>query len=639
MAMTGGTAKLVKSGTPSGWPGAINLYVYYKVVSQSAANNTTTLSLGMYVTTPSGWYFGRWDDSSNGSYVGTATSGTNCKTFDGTCPEKTQGTRWLVENQQVTVSHNADGTKTATIYWKWGVSSSWGGFDSNSGSFNVTLTTIPRASSITSASAVTLGNNCSVKWTPNATSFRYKLKFSMGNWSYTTGAIHPNTTSAYTYTGYPIPLDAANQIPNATTGTMTVTLYTYSDSGASAQIGSASSQTFTVTVPNNSSTKPTVTISSLAPVHSLGTAFSGVYVQGKSKVKATVSGSGKYGASVSSSSYTMTVEGKNYGSSAAYTSAYLTGYGSINVTVTVKDSRGFTNTATKAINVIAYSKPKLQAASGESKVICARCDANGNLTDSGTYLKIKAKRVYSKVTDTSGVHHNTCRIQYRYASEGGSYGAWTTILAANASGDDVNTGALLGSLSVSSTYIVQIGVVDAVGESVDATYTVLSEAVFMHRKAGGKGLGLGKYCEEDNMLDVAWNARIRGELRLLESGNPLADYVTDKGASGDWTYRKWNSGYAEAWYVKELGNIALTTYKIDGVYTNDTYYQVILPLPKGLFNGSIYHVSANIQSNGYTLCQVAGCNPAAGTITYRIWSSYSITSREMAISIYCVGST
>ena len=30
MAMTGGTAKLVASGTPPGWPGAVNLYVYYK---------------------------------------------------------------------------------------------------------------------------------------------------------------------------------------------------------------------------------------------------------------------------------------------------------------------------------------------------------------------------------------------------------------------------------------------------------------------------------------------------------------------------------------------------------------------------------------------------------------------------------
>ena len=47
MAMSGGTAKLVATGTPSGWPGPISLYVYYKEKSQDTANNQTVLSLGM----------------------------------------------------------------------------------------------------------------------------------------------------------------------------------------------------------------------------------------------------------------------------------------------------------------------------------------------------------------------------------------------------------------------------------------------------------------------------------------------------------------------------------------------------------------------------------------------------------------
>lgn len=120
MAMTGGKSKLVATGTPSKWPGPISLYVYYKEDSQSKENNQTVLSLGMYITTPSGYYFGPWDDF-NGSYVGTATSGTNCKTFNGTCPANTQGTRWLAENLKVTVTHDSDGKKKATIYWKWGI--------------------------------------------------------------------------------------------------------------------------------------------------------------------------------------------------------------------------------------------------------------------------------------------------------------------------------------------------------------------------------------------------------------------------------------------------------------------------------------------------------------------------------------
>ena len=143
MAMSGGIKRLVASGTPSGWPGPISLYVYYKESSQSITGNTTTLSLGMYVTTPSGWYFGSWTDF-DGSYVGTATSGSNCKTFDGSCPANTQGTRWLVENQNITISHGSDGKKSVTIYWKWGVYSTWAGILYPSGSFTIDLTDIDR---------------------------------------------------------------------------------------------------------------------------------------------------------------------------------------------------------------------------------------------------------------------------------------------------------------------------------------------------------------------------------------------------------------------------------------------------------------------------------------------------------------
>lgn len=525
--MSGGTAKLVKSGTPSSWPGAINLYVYYKVVSQSVANNTTTLSLGMYVVTPSGWDIGEWSDY-YGSYVGTATSGANCKTFDGAIPNFS-GTRWLVENQQVTVTHNADGTKTATIYWKWGVSSSWGGFDSNSGSFNVTLTTIPRASSITSASAVTLGNKCSVKWTPNAASFRYKLKFSIGDWNYTTGAIHPNTTSTYTYTGYTIPLEAANQLPSAKTGTMTVTLYTYSNSAATTQVGSASSKTFTVTVPNNSATQPSVSMT-LTPESSLSDAFDGLYIQGKTKVKATLDATGKYGASIKS--FSMKVEGSSYDSGDSYTSDYLSVYGTVTVTGYATDSRGYTGSTSEDITVIAYSKPQILAASGESEIVAARCDADGNLSDSGTYLKIKAKRSYSPVK-SGGVQKNFCKIRYRYKLDGAaSYSSWATILAADSLGsDEVVTDALLGgTLSAQATYLVQVQAIDDIGSHSYVTISVPTDKVYMHRDGARNALAFGKYVEEDNCIDIAEDIKlkIRGE-KWVSLG--LSDSVSESASN------------------------------------------------------------------------------------------------------------
>lgn len=516
MAMSGGTAKLVAQGTPSKWPGPISLYAYYKIVSQDKDANTTTMSLGMYVTTPAGYYFGYWNDA-YGSYIGSATSGSNCKSFNGACPANTMGTRWLAEDLIVTITHDNDGSKNATIYWKWGAAASWGGFSSPAtGSFTVTLPKIPRASAITSASNVTLGNKCSVKWTPAAANFRYKLKFSLGNWSYTTEVIHPNKTTEYTYTGYTIPLEVASQIPKSKTGTMTVTLYTYSDSGATTQIGDAGSKTFTVTVPDTSDTKPAVTMS-LAPVSTLPSAFAGLYIQGLTKVKATLSAEGKYSATIDS--YTMKVDGGSYGAEDDLTSDYLTATGTRTVTGYVTDSRGHTGEKQQDITVIAYSDPKVLDASA------VRCDKDGNIADSGTYLKISAKRSYSPV-ESDGVQKNFCKIQYRY-SGGSGYTEWVTILeGSDVQSDVVTTGALLGgALSVKASYTVQIRAIDDIGRYTDTYITVPTEKVYMHRDGARNSMGLGKYVEGENLLDVAWDAHFHGEVRLGETGMTLKEYI------------------------------------------------------------------------------------------------------------------
>lgn len=133
MAMTGGTAKLVHTGYGGGSSSfPIKVYVYYKT-STDASTLKSTITCGMYVTTPSGWDIGDWYDS-GGSYVGTKSL-----TFDGEIPNF-DGTRWLVENKSFTVNHNATtGTASATIYWRWGVNSSWGECVYPTGSFTITL--------------------------------------------------------------------------------------------------------------------------------------------------------------------------------------------------------------------------------------------------------------------------------------------------------------------------------------------------------------------------------------------------------------------------------------------------------------------------------------------------------------------
>lgn len=526
MAMSGHTSKLVYTGYGNGdtsFP--IKVYVAYKS-SQSVANNKSTVYCGMYVVTPSGYDIGPWTDW-NGSYVGTKSN-----TFDGYIPNF-DGTRWLAENLKFTVSHDDDGDAKATIYWKWGVNSTWGKIQNISGSFSVTLPTIPRASTIDSLSCATsyFTGKMTYKYTPKSSAYynRCNIALNLDGTYIAVKSINLGKKSASQKTGT-VTLSASeletiyNELPSATKGKLRFTLRTYSDSGYSKQIGDAGYKEVTLSIPNDSTTKASVSMS-LAPVSSLSSQFDGLYIQGKTKVKATLSATGKYEATIKS--YSMKVDGTTYDSDDSYTSGYLSKYGSITVYGYAKDSRGYTGSTSKKITVIAYSNPKILPATGESDVVAARCDADGNLSDSGTYLKIKAKRSYSTVKN-DGVQTNFCQIRYRYKLESATtYSAWTTILAKDSlTSDEIVTGALLGgTLDIKSTYLVQVQVIDDIGGSAYTTISVPTDKVYWHRNGAKNSLGLGKYVEGENLLDCAWDAHFRGEVLIGDTGQTLKEYI------------------------------------------------------------------------------------------------------------------
>lgn len=418
-------------------------------------------------------------------------------------------------DKTITVPHNSDGTGTVRVRTWMDTEISAGVVEKSA---TLTLTTIPRASTITSAQDRILGTACLVTWTPQSNNFTYKLNFSIGDWSHTTGVIKPNRTTPYTYTEYTLPLDVANQLPSASKGNMTVTLATYSDNDGNVQVGSNATATITITVPNNELTQPTVSIS-LSPSNTLSYPYSGLYIQGHSKVKATLGFGTKYRATVATSN--ITVNRKNYAS--PYESDILSQAGKVTVKATVKDSRGFYGTNYKDIEVIPYSKPYVCAKSSENSIICARCDASANFTDSGTYLKIKAKAVWSKVI-SNGVQNNYAKIKFRYRKDGGEYGAWQTILDCKANNsDEVITPPLLnGALDVKSNYQVQIIASDDLYDSAPITFAIPSDAVYMDRPAGGKSMGLGGYSSGDGNLDIYWKTKARGGISLFDSkGNEI----------------------------------------------------------------------------------------------------------------------
>lgn len=491
---------MAKNGTIYG--STSNQYIDAKIeysYTQDYDANTSTITATLY--------FRR----NNTGYT-TSGTGTFNIALDGNVSTITKymniGTGWANAGSATrTVSHNSSGARSVSISATGGMPSTT--LTSSSCSGTVTLDPIPRASTITTIANKSLGNSCIVAWTPLSKSFRYKLQFSLKGWLHTTDVIHPNQTTAYNYILNPLPLEVANQFSaDSKEGTLEVRLFTYSDSAATTQVGSTSKKTFTVTLPDNASTKPTVTMS-LAPVHSLSSKFASVYVQGKSRVKADIEGEGKYGASIVS--YGMTVLGKGYAS--PFQSEPLPQSGTVTVYGRAKDSRGFVKEVSQDISVIPYNKPKLIPYSGNESIVCARCKADGTLSKSGEYLKIKVGRDYSKMM-SGDTQKNFCLLRYRFkAASASDFSNYYTLLEKSASTDyvDVTLGGVVP--SVTTSYVVELSVIDDVGDSSPLTFVVPTAEVTFHMREGGGAAAFGKYAEDAKVLDIApdWDIRFKGD--------------------------------------------------------------------------------------------------------------------------------
>lgn len=430
-----------------------------------------------------------------------------------------QNSTKTIVDTTITVNHKSDGSGSVVVR-TWMDTRISAGVVTQTKSLN--LTTIPRASSFDSLSCSTayFNGTLTYKYTPKSASFYNRCVIALNlNGTFTsvkTINLEQKAASQQTST---VTLSESelstiyNKLPSAKKGTLRFTFSTYSDSGYSTQIGDAVNKEITLTIPNIDATQPTATMT-LTPVSSIHSTFNGLYIKGKSKVTVDLTnGVGKYGASITS--YTVSVGGAS--GDAPYTSGYFTKAETVTITGTVTDSRGYSRKYTQKITVLDYRSPQILPISTESEVIAARCDSSGNIANNGTYLKIKAKRSYTKV-NVSGSNKNGCSIRYRYKVEGGSYSAWTTILAYNVSGDEVVTGALLGTLDVMSTYLVQVQAVDTIGETATTTISLPTEKVYMHKAGSMNSLGIGKYAEDENTVDIAedMTVKVRGNLIVGE---------------------------------------------------------------------------------------------------------------------------
>lgn len=461
--------------------------------TQSVANNQSTVSWVLKGSgSASGWVqVSEIKITINGSQAYYRDSSNHTQCYSGT--QLCSGT--------TTINHNSDGTKSFTIkveagIYQWAINCS--------GSQTFTLNTIARASSISSASNVTLGNACSVSWTPASSSFKYKVKFSLGNWSYTTDYISPNRTTSYTYTGYTIPVSVSAQLPNATTGTMTAYLYSYN---GTTQIGSTASKTFTVTVP--SSVVPTVSSVSVSLVSSNSTVNGwGIAVAGYTKVKVTASASGAQSSTIKSFTISGGYSTTQNGTSLSYTGDIISTSGSKTFTVKAKDSRSreSAGVTSSAVTYYSYSKPSI------SSFTAARSSSNSQ------QVVVKANWSYASVNSKNSA---TAKLYYKRSTAT----SWTNYGDITSS---KNTNLTLSGVTFNDAYSYnfKVEVTDALGNKVQEEEFVSTVAVLMDFRAGGQGLGIGKIAES-NSLEVALPAIFMDsvKIRIGSSDITLKNYI------------------------------------------------------------------------------------------------------------------
>ena len=303
----------------------------------------------------------------------------------------------------------------------------------------------------------------------------------------------------------------APKIPSATEGIITITCTTRFK-GSDTKIGTAAPVSFAVTIPDNETTKPRITISH-APVHALSAAFNGVYVQGKSQVKITYDASSDYS---SIASYETKILGVSYGTNPC-TSPLLSNEGIITITAKVTDARGYSTEKSLDIDVIPYSGPRIVPAEGQNKIICTRCNSNGAVDPGGVKLLIKIGRNYRKVV-SGGSQKNFCHLSYSYktdAAPDSSYSSPVEILSRTASSDYVSV--VLSDIvsSITTAYNIKLIAEDDVGESDVVIETIYTAFASWHVPTGGHGFTLGGYHDPSkyNVFDCLFDAEFEGNVQ------------------------------------------------------------------------------------------------------------------------------
>ncbi len=467
-------------GSCSGSSGSkYDTWLNVKQNSQSVTDNKSNVTVKLYLKRNDGYSASAYNltESANTAKI---TVGGKTKVEKNLSIDTRNSVKVTLATWTGDVSHNDDGSLSLSV----GGSFTMGGTSLTGGSVSgeFECTDIPRASSLTlSKSKVNPEGSVKATISSLSSSFTHKIKWSLGDSSET------HTLSAgVTEKNYTIPLSWAEEITNSKSGKISVKLTTYKGSKS---IGSKS-YTLTLAIPETAEFLPEFTLVA-ERINNAVPEEMDEYVKGKSQIRLSISGlSLKHGASASS--YTAKVGSSSKTKLPA--TFDLVSAGDVEVSITVKDSRGFSVKKSETISVLRYSAPSVTVNS------LSRCDENGNKTTSGTYLLADLNCNYSSLNSK-----NQPKLTYKYKpSESDSFSGEIEITE--------NPCILGGEFLNNNSYNVCFKLTDSITRENDfiEKFVPSADIPFNIRK-GGKGASFGCYAERDNELTVAWDLNVKGD--------------------------------------------------------------------------------------------------------------------------------
>lgn len=311
-----------------------------------------------------------------------------------------------------------------------------------------------------------------------------------------TGTIVSGTTASSV--SWTPPMSLCNQIPNDTSGTLTITCTT-----------AAGETTDTATLVVPASVKPYISSAntSIEPSNDDSTVAGwNIYLQNWSKIRLQISSRATYSAKIVSWRFTsaaVTIEGtaSSVSISIDTLSDILTAAGVYSGTVTVTDSRGRTTTLSLgSFTVVAYTAPTAV------DYAIYRCLQNGTRDDAeGTYLYCIATKSYSQVGN------NSCSMQFQYKL--------TT--ASNYTSVSLSDGVALitgnGNIDILKSYNARIAITDSLTTTYISVTISTQETPFNMKPSIASGVGFGGYAQEDRIVELfnLWKLRVPSDESIL----------------------------------------------------------------------------------------------------------------------------